>query len=420
MSTDDELDPSDWLAAHLGEPAPKPAVAPPIAAPSGGFSWSLTPGAEPPTALPPAQEPESAPAAYGAFEQPTVAMPAFEQPTAPFTAFEQPTVAMPAYGAPGNFAGQDLEYVAPDPSRWLAAPIDPALDGATEVFEAELVGLTGLEGESLPASALDDLFGDGQFHDFTDEPLIAPLPSRTGGGSSAQSAGSGVVRRPRTARAPIPRTQKILMVVAGVLVAALALVALYATGLKLASLAPAPVMTPTATPTPTANPGARPVGPLSPGDYHWDQLLGGECLAPFESAWQDNYTVVDCTVAHPAQLVYRGTFTDPASATFPGVAELQKRTPLLCTAPTVINYAAAGAVQDIQIRASYAVDEKDWDGGYHDYFCFVNRSGGGTMTASVAIAQVAVTPTPTPTPSVSSTPGARGPRGHAQGTKTAP
>ena len=209
------------------------------------------------------------------------------------------------------------------------------------------------------------------------------------------------------------------MFVAGGLVAVLALVALYAIGMKVANLAPAPAIAPSASPTPSAKPAVRAVGPVAPGDYHWDQLLGGECLTPFESAWQDTYTVVNCTVAHPAQLVFRGTFVDPASATFPGVAELQKRITLLCTPATILNYALAGAVKDIQVRASYAVNESDWDSGNHDYFCFVNRSGGATLTASVAIQQVAVPPTPTAAPTVSSTPRARAPRGRATGTKPA-
>jgi hypothetical protein len=297
--------------------------------------------------------------------------------------------------------------VDPDPGQWFAAPLDPALEGVTEVFEAELVGATAPVGEGVAASALDDLFGDGQFRDFGDEPLIAPLPRTT------KSAGGQ--KPPRGPRAPIPRTQKILMWTAGGLVAALALVALFAVGMKLASLAPAPAVSPTPTPSASALPGVRPVGPVKPGEYHWDQLLGGECLKQFDSAWQDNYTVVDCTTAHPAQMVYRGTFTDPASATYPGFDELQKRINLLCTPATIINYAIAGTVQDIQVTASFAIDEGQWDDGDHDYYCFVNRSGGEDFTASVAIQQVPVTPTPTASPTSSAKP--TGTKGHTAGTK---
>ena len=155
------------------------------------------------------------------------------------------------------------------------------------------------------------------------------------------------------------------------------------------------------------------MGPVAPGDYHWDELLGGECLAPFESAWQDSYTVVDCTKPHPAQMVYRGEFPDAASsASYPGADELQKRINLLCTAPTVINYAVAGAANDIQIAASFAADADEWDSGNHGFFCFASRSGGADFTASIAVPQVPVVPTAVPTPT-----GSRGFAGGTKGTK---
>ena len=139
-----------------------------------------------------------------------------------------------------------------------------------------------------------------------------------------------------------------------------------------------------------------PVGPVAPGEYQWDELLGGECLQPWVSAWEDRYTVVDCAVPHPAQMVFRGTFDDEAVAAYPGVEALQTRINLLCTAPTIIDYARAGAANDIQVSASFAADAADWDEGNRTFFCFVNRSGGGDFTESITIQQVPVTPTPTP------------------------
>jgi hypothetical protein len=441
----DEIDPSDWLAAQFGEEPPKPAARrsdqtppvepqapqpvaspafPPAEAPAAAspppssgapFQWGLIPGAESqeplqpqspspsPLTEPPAQpqytpSPFIQPAPYGEQPQFPVEHPAWDARTSAFPAANPPTSAFPPADAPtAAFPGQAVQWVpgVPDPSQWLAAPLDPALDGVTEVFEAELVGLAAPVGEGPAASALDDLFGDGKFRDFGDEPLIAPLPPRSAGRRGAS-------RPPRGPRAPIPRNQKILMWVAGGLVAALALVALFAVGMRLASLVPAPAATPSASPSPSPVVTVLPVGPVKPGDYHWDALLGGECLKPYKSAWQDEYTVVDCATPHPAQMVYRGTFGDPASATYPGLIELQKRINLLCTTPTVINYAVAGSAQDIQVAASYAPDEQEWDAGNHSYYCFVTRSTGADFTASIAIQQVPVTPTPAP--AVSSTP----------------
>ncbi|MCU1579838.1 MAG: hypothetical protein JWP19_2042 [Rhodoglobus sp.] len=466
MTPGDEIDPSDWLADQFGEEPPKPAArrpehappteAPPVApsavpqaapppaasaaspGPGVPFQWGLTPGADPAEAAPQPQPPVTPPPVQPTY--PTYTPPP-EQPTAPpatqppYTAtplgepardpynqqpqfpvehlpWDAPTTAFPA--APTEaLLGQAVQPVpqVPEPSQWFAAPLDPALDGVTEVFEAELVGLSAPVGEGLAASAIDDLFGDSQFRDFGDEPLIAPPPPRSPG-----RGGGG--KPPGGPREPIPRNQKILIWVAGGLVAALALVALFALGMRLASLAPAPAVTPSASPSPSPMPTLLPVGPIQPGVYHWDALLGGECLKPYTSAWQDEYTVVDCATPHPAQMAHRGTFDDPASATYPGLDELQKRINLLCTAPTVIDYAVAGTAQDIQVTASFAADEQEWDAGNHSYFCFVTRSTGADLTASVAIPQVAVAPAPAPP--VSATPGAPVTRGHADGPPKTP
>ncbi|MDP3209021.1 MAG: septum formation family protein, partial [Rhodoglobus sp.] len=202
---------------------------------------------------------------------------------------------------------------------------------------------------------------------------------------------------PKPPRGPIPRVQKILMGVAGGLLALLVLVGLFLLGTKLAdALGPAPAVSPT--PTKSPGPIVLPIGPVEPGEYQWDELLGGECLAPYESAWQDTYTVVDCAVPHPAQMVHRGVFDDTTVAVYPGVEELQKRINLLCTAPTVIDYAKAGTANDIQVEASFAVDATDWADGNRTYFCFVSRASGDDLTLSIAIPQLVATPTPSPTP----------------------
>lgn len=458
MTPGDEVDPSDWLAAQFGEQPPKPAAprpeqtppteappaSPPVApsgfppaaaqpppasaaapGPGAPFNWGLTPGAEPAEAAPQPQALSTPPPVQPPYTlppepvQPAYAAPLPEpaQPTFPVEhpPWDAPTTAFPAPAAQtGAFPGQAVQPVpqVADSSQWFAAPLDPALDGVTEVFEAELVGLSAPVGEGPAASAIDDLFGDSRFRDFGDEPLIAPLPPRSSG-----RRGGG--KPPKGPREPIPRNQKILMWVAGGLVAALALVALFAVGMRLASLAPAPAVTPSASPSPSPMPTLLPVGPVQPGTYQWDALLGGECLKPYASAWQDEYTVVDCTTPHPAQMAHRGTFDDPASATYPGLDELQKRINLLCTAPTVIDYTIAGTVQDIQVAASFAADEQEWDAGNHSYFCFVTRSTGTDLLASIAIPQVAVAPAPAP-PAVSATPGAPVARGHADGPPKTP
>ena len=382
---DDGPDPRDWLAHQFAAepvpgaqpPAPQPfpppaevqAPPPPSLPPtfSGGFQWGLTPGGS--------DQPESPVAPRPSIEPPAAIAPQLP-PTAAFTFDPEATAAF-------TF----------DPTEAFPA-LDPSLDGVTEALAPHPIGLPDPVDEGLEASAIDSLFGDTQFREYADEPLISPLPPR---------ASSELVRlegpKPRAPRAAIPKAQKILMWVAGALLAALALVALFAVGTRISHLfGPAPAVAVSASPRPSATPGPAPLGPVLPGEYQWDALLGGECLDPYESPWQDRYTVVDCSVPHPAQMVYRGLFADAADVAYPGVEELQKRINLLCTAPTIIDYAAAATTLDIQVAASFAADAADWDDGDRTYFCFVNRSGGEPLGASIAVPQVAPVTPVTPAP----------------------
>lgn len=419
------------FAAEAPQPSPvQPFPVPPaVVAPApadqlgGGFSWSLTPGAAatpPPTPefaapvespSPPVWNPPPAAVAPPAEVTPPVWRTDVEAPTQAFSfdapiggpnepvnSYDMPTQAIAFPGAADLptqvLPGQALSPVwQPEPSAgsWFAAPLDPALDGVTEVLQAELVGPDVPDGEGREATALDDLFGDNRFQDFSDEPFIAPLPLR-------QPADSGDEIGPKPARAPIPRNQKILMWIAGGLVAALALVALFTLGTKLSGAVAPPAALPTPTPTETT-PSVAAIGPVAPGEHRWDELLGGECIAPYQSAWQDSYVVVNCTTPHPAQMVLRGKFDDPASATYPGIDALQKRVPALCGSPTVINYAVAGTASDIQITASFAADETDWAAGNRTFYCFATRAAGATFASSIAIPQKPAAPTPAPTPS---------------------
>ena len=234
-----------------------------------------------------------------------------------------------------------------------------------------------------PTSAIDALFGETQFKEYEagvldpgESPFVAravPLEP----GSPGESAGP----------AGVSRTQKVLLSVVGGLVAVLALIALFFVGTRLpALLGPAPavsISTPSPTPTPTST--AKLVGPVAAGIHPWTALLGGECLDPYTSPWAEKFTVVDCSQPHPAQLVFRGTFDTATDPSYPGVEKLQAQIGLLCAAPGVINLAAAGAYNDIQVQGSYAVDEAQWAEGEHDYFCFMSRVSRQPLTGSIAV-----------------------------------
>lgn len=244
-------------------------------------------------------------------------------------------------------------------------------------------------------SGIDALFGESKFLEYEEGPAASENPFvRKPANAATPGEGEG---RPR---ANNKKTQVVLLWVAGSLVAVLALVALFVVGTKLpVILGPAPgaLVLPTVTPTPT--PTEVPLGPVAPGEYLWGELLGGECLDPYDGPWEVRYTVVDCETPHPAQLATRGTFVPPEGTTgYPGVEELQSQVNLLCTAPTVVDYGKANAYTDIQFEASFALSEQEWFDGNQYYYCFLSRTDGGELTGTIAMPQVAPPPTEEPDP----------------------
>ena len=215
-------------------------------------------------------------------------------------------------------------------------------------------------------------------------PVVTPRPAsapRTGGGSgggSGTGTGSG-----GSGSGGGNRTVRILAWVAGGLVAALVLVGLFFLGTQLSG-GGGEASAPSETPTPTETPVAAPTAPQPAGVHPWNTLFGGECLDPFESAWAEEFTVVDCAAPHAAQLVYRGQLQGDEAAPFPGEAEIASQMNLLCTAPGVIDVAAVAGVEDLQVQAAFPVTEEQWTSGERSYYCFANRAGGEPLTASIA------------------------------------
>jgi hypothetical protein len=379
--------------------------------PGEGFTWGLRPGGESQKPREPDEtEPKAEPAPpldlghFLALNQTEMIAAATErdpatdpirlpvddsiddgEPTAAFDFRAPPPPPVDPIQAPVYHAGHALPWEQPP-------AFDPALGGATEVLGAEAVGMDTPAGESAPTSAIDSLFGAEKFHEYSDAPVPVVIPVTSH--ELVTIAPPAPPKRPKARRAPMATGQKVLVGVAAALVAALALAGLFFIGTQLSETPPAAQATkaPTAAPTPVpsapAEAPASPVaalGPVAPGVYEWKELLGTECLEPFVSAWESEYTVVDCGTPHGGQLVYRGRFDDSAIDAFPGLEALQARMNLLCSSPENIDYAAASQFDDIQISSSFAGTEEDWTSGNRNYFCFVSRSSGEPLTGGVAM-----------------------------------
>jgi hypothetical protein len=200
------------------------------------------------------------------------------------------------------------------------------------------------------------------------------------------SSGAGIQRS--AIHPPMPRGQKILLGIVGGLVLVLVLVAVFLLASRLGEQSVTADISSEETAAPAVVEPDLTAGPVAAGDYEWSELLGGECLQPFESAWAEEFTVVGCDTAHAAQLLLRGELTQAASIAYPGEEALATEVTAACSAPTVLNYAAAGVMADIELSSSYPANSTDWDEGNRAYFCFVDRTSGEAITGDLRVPAV--------------------------------
>lgn len=127
----------------------------------------------------------------------------------------------------------------------------------------------------------------------------------------------------------------------------------------------------------------RPLGPVAPGEHHYSELLGGECVAEFTDAWQDYYTVVDCATPHAAQLLATGEYE---SLAFPGDYQLRVVAEQRCQSPEILDFELAKQYTDVQISVSYPMNAMQWEkeGTRHFYNCFASLASGAPMTTSIS------------------------------------
>lgn len=292
------------------------------------------------------------------------------------------TAAMDTLPADDDPDDPDDELDASGRFTALGTAAMPVSAASAAVGEADHVPAPASVGRAGNAS--DSVFPDGLVAE-SEVPGPERRPGRTTGrtGTAAPSRPT----RARTASAGSRGSTRPL-IAAGVVIV-LALVGLFYLGTRLPLIFAGPATatssatpTPTATPEPTAEQPAS--GPLAAGTYAWDELQGGECLEPYSSPWAEEFTVVDCAEPHAAQLVFTAPYTEDPATPFPGEDVIAAEIGLLCSAPGVVDFAAAAPFTDLQVQGAYPVSGEQWAAGDRDYFCFASRSSGEPLTASVA------------------------------------
>ncbi|TFC26075.1 hypothetical protein E3O25_11915 [Cryobacterium sp. TMT1-3] len=358
-------------AEPVAEPAVEPVVepiAPPVAAaPAGPAPWWTTPLPQPV-----ATEPDAADAA-------------------------DPQSAEAGAPADTVTSEPDLPPADVEPERHDALVVEPA---AVEPIAVEPVESVAVQPESIePPSAIatvllpvsdteadapDPAPGIRLGETAADQPtVLLTKPDSTAGNVDA---GLEPPSRHRSRRSAPGTTQATLIWTAVGLLALIVLVGLYFLGQRLVpspAAAPAPTASAAPTPTPTPTPIPEIAAAQPAGVHEWNTLFGGECLEPYASPWEEDFTVVDCAAEHTAQLVYRGNFGGDATTVFPGEAALAAQINLLCTAPGILDLTAAGAYPNLQMQGSYPITAEQWSAEPRNYYCFVSRASAEPLTASI-------------------------------------
>jgi hypothetical protein len=293
----------------------------------------------------------------------------------------------------------------PDPVVHGAGPLEPTPEQATSEtnLETRLLPVaepdsaaeldTAASAEDIPltrraareAAESDDLAEGAEVTQSIEAAAAQPFASRPGAPAHEARARRGGRRSERSTR--------ILFWVAAGLLAVLVIILLFVLGTRVNAGASVLVSattrtatrpaTPSATPTPTPTAPPTPRAAAAVGTHRWDALAGGECLQPYASPWAERFTVVACAQPHAAQLVVRGSFSTAPTAAYPGAQQLASQINLLCSKPGVINLAAAGALDDVQVQGAYPATAAQWSAGQRSYFCFASRASGKPITGSL-------------------------------------
>ena len=291
------FDADEWFRTQFGgQPAaeqpvvPQPVVPPPPVVPAQPVVPPVQP-VQPAQPAPPVYPPAPpAPPVYPPLHPPvSPPPPAFPGSFAPPPSLVEPTPTMPAVLPPSL-----LPVFEPAPTQ-LTPVVEPAPTLFTPMVEleptqpSEIVTSTAPLGDAATelmrqpeeGGALDELFGNDSFQEY-DDTLISAVPRSTRRGGGVGDGGDGGTDGTGE-KAPLGRTQKILLWVAGSLVAVLALVAIFFLGTRIPLLlgpAPGAIPSPTASPSPSATEVVRPVGPVPPGEYRWMRFGAASASSP--------------------------------------------------------------------------------------------------------------------------------------------
>lgn len=397
--------------------APPPAAAPASSVPAPASAPAAEPVAsapapEPSSAVEPSEPPTGATPWWAAPDAAAAPVPPLVEP-APRPASEAATTRLPFPLDDGQDVGHEADHDddAPGPRRSGA----PAATDADEIDQSEWDGR-----ETSDTSAIKDLFGTaavGQLGATGYDPHetgTRMMPAVPSADRAAAPRATAEPAQPNRAAVLLDegvsrlknegKRGKQLLIGGAVVLIVVLLVAVFALtrwilGGSIEESTPAPSSTAAASApaTPDATPESgtaqgstqqQPAATLqfattqaTPGVHPWTDLAGGECLSPFTNAWDQSYTVIDCSSPHTAQLTAR---VQVSASQWPGPEALAEQASKTCQSSEAIDTAAAAKIGDVQVQGSYAPDQATWDQGNTFISCFATRAQGQMLTGSLA------------------------------------
>lgn len=121
-----------------------------------------------------------------------------------------------------------------------------------------------------------------------------------------------------------------------------------------------------------------------PGQWEWFELMGGECVTGFQTAFDAEFTVVPCELPHDAELIHAELVSSDPALSFPGEESVVASAKEICDLTDRINRETASAYADLVVDYSYPASADQWDAGYRGVYCFVTRSSGDFMAERLA------------------------------------
>lgn len=124
-------------------------------------------------------------------------------------------------------------------------------------------------------------------------------------------------------------------------------------------------------------------GPRPAGLWSWEDLRGGECVAPFDGPFAAEFAVVDCAQPHAAEFHRAQLLSDDPGGDYPGDQSVRDRASELCEQWDLADLREPQRYDDLVVVPGYSIGQTQWEKGQRVAGCFIYRESGDTFDAQL-------------------------------------